>query len=87
MHLKITHINSVPVSLKAFDLQDSNEGIYVRNSFRAEAGREVLDDIVQDINIAGLPQIGGVKNIFRKNNRNLKVTILDQYQFILKPEQ
>ena len=87
VHLKITHINSVPVSLKAFDLQDSNEGIYVRNSFRAEAGREVLDDIVQDINIAGLPQIGGVKNIFRKNNRNLKVTILDQYQFILKPEQ
>ena len=87
VHLKITHINSVPVRLKAFDLQDSNEGIYVRNSFRAEAGREVLDDIVQDINIAGLPQIGGVKNIFRKNNRNLKVTILDQYQFILKPEQ
>lgn len=87
VHLKITHINSVPVILKAFDLQDSNEGIYVRNSFRAEAGREVLDDIVQDINIAGLPQIGGVKNIFRKNNRNLKVTILDQYQFILKPEQ
>lgn len=87
VHLKITHIESVPVRLKAFDLQDSNEGIYVRNSFRAEAGREVLDDIVQDINIAGLPQIGGVKNIFRKNNRNLKVTILDQYQFILKPEQ
>ena len=87
VHLKITHINSVPVILKAFDLQDNNEGIYVRNSFRAEAGREVLDDIVQGINIAGLPQIGGVKNIFRKNNRNLKVTILDQYQFILKPEQ
>ena len=84
VHIKITHLNGKQVALKAFDLQDSNEGIYVKNSFRAEAGKEVLNDVVQDINIAGLPQIGGIKNIFRKNNRNLKVTILDQYQLILK---
>lgn len=87
VHIKITHINNKEVEFKAYDLQDSNEGIYVKNSFKAEAGREVLDDFVQDINIAGLPQIGGIKNIFRKNNRNMKVTILDQYQLILKAEQ
>lgn len=86
VHIKITHVNGRDINLKAFDLQDSNEGIYVKNSFRAEAGREVLDDIVQDVNIAGLPQISGIKNIFRKNNRNLKVTILDQYQLLLKAE-
>ncbi|MGI0105900.1 conjugative transposon protein TraM [Salinimicrobium sp. WS361] len=86
VHIKITHLNETDISLKAFDLQDNNEGIYVQNSFKTEAGKEVLDDLVQDINIAGLPQIGGVKNIFRKSNRKLKVTILDQYQLLLKAE-
>lgn len=81
----ITHIDHVPVNLRAFDLQDGREGVYVRNSFRSEATREVLDDVIQDVNIAGLPQVGGVKNIFRRNNRNLKVTITDQYKLILKP--
>ena len=86
VHIKITHINSRAVKLKAFDLQDSNEGIYVENRLRADATREVLDDVIQDVNIAGLPQISGIKDIFRRNNRNLKVTVMDQYQLILKPE-
>lgn len=85
VQIKITHIENVAVQLKAFDLQDSNEGIYLRNSLRDEAGRKVLDDVVQDINIAGLPQVSGIKNIFRKNNRNLKVTVIDQYTLLLKP--
>ena len=83
--IKITHINNARVKLRAYDLQDGNEGIYVENSFRSEARREVLDDVVQDINIPGLPQIGGIKNIFRRNNRNIQVTVIDQYQLILKP--
>ncbi|GHA32992.1 hypothetical protein GCM10007103_13050 [Salinimicrobium marinum] len=86
LHIRITHINHTAVDLKAFDLQDSNEGVYVENSFKAEASREVLDDVVQDINITGVPQISGIKNIFRRNNRNLKVTVLDQYELILKPQ-
>lgn len=84
VHIKITHINNQEVDLKAFDLQDSNEGIYVENSFRAEATKEVVSDVIQDINIAGLPQIGGIKNIFTRRNRNIKITVLDQYQLILK---
>lgn len=83
--IKITHIKNIPLKLKAYDLQDGNEGIYVENSFRSEATREVLDDVVQDVNIAGLPQVGGIKNLFRRNNRHLKVTVLDQYQLVLKP--
>lgn len=86
LKIKITHMGGKEIQLKAHDLQDSNEGIYIENSFRAEAGREVLDDLVQDINIAGLPQVGGIKTIFRRNNRRLKVTVLDQYQLILKSE-
>ncbi len=83
--INITNINNKPVDLKAFDLLDGNEGIYVQNSFTAEAGREVIDDIVQDINIAGVPQVGGIKQVFRRNNRNVKVTVYNQYQLILKP--
>ncbi|MCX2839083.1 conjugative transposon protein TraM [Salinimicrobium sp. MT39] len=87
VHIAITHIEGTPIKLKAFDLQDSNEGIYVKNSFRAEAGKEVLDDLVQEVNIAGFPQIGGMKNLFRKSNRNTRVTIFDQYQLLLKAEK
>lgn len=64
VHIKITHINNRAVKLKAYDLQDSNEGIYVENRLRAKASREVLDDVIQDINVAGLPQISGIKDIF-----------------------
>ena len=83
--IKITNINNKAVDLKAFDLLDGNEGIYIKNSFQAEATGEVLDDVVQDINIPGVPQIGGIKQVFRRNNRNVKATIYNQYQLILKP--
>lgn len=87
LNIKITHISGKEIRLAAYDLQDSNEGIYVENSIRAEAGREVLDEVVQDINIGGLPQLGGLKDIFRKSNKRIKVTVLDQYQLVLKPEK
>ena len=85
VHIEITHIQGLAARLKAFDLQDSNEGIYMRNSFRAEARSQILGDVIQDINIAGVPQVRGVKGLFARSNRNLKVTIMDQYQLILKP--
>ena len=49
--IEIENINHHPTKLKAFDLQDGSEGIYVENNFRAEATREVLDDVIGDINI------------------------------------
>lgn len=85
--IEIENINHRPVKLKAFDLQDGSEGIYVENSFRADATREVVGDVVQDVNIAGVPQIRGIKTIFQRNNRNIKVTVLNNYQLILKLKQ
>ena len=82
--IHITNINHQEVSLKAFDLQDGNEGIYVENSFRAEATQEVLGDMVDDVNIAGMPQVSGIKKIFQRNNRHVKVTITNNYKLILK---
>ncbi|GAA4954238.1 hypothetical protein GCM10023314_29810 [Algibacter agarivorans] len=84
--IKIENINHQPVKLKAFDFQDGSEGIYIENSFRAEASREVIGDVVDDINIAGVPQVNGVKKIFQRNNLNVKVTITDNYKLILKAD-
>lgn len=84
--IKIENIKHQPVKLKAFDFQDGSEGIYIENSFRAEAGQEVIEDVVDDINITGVPQINGVKRIFQRNNRNVKVTVTDNYKLILKAD-
>jgi TraM protein len=83
--IEIENINHRPVKLKAFDLQDGSEGIYVENSFRADVSREVVDDIVGDINIAGVPQVSGIQKVFRKNQRTVKVTVTNNYKLILKP--
>jgi hypothetical protein len=83
--IEIENINHRPVKLKAFDLQDGSEGIYVKNSFRADVSREVVDDIVGDINIAGVPQVSGIQKVFRKNQRTVKVTVTNNYKLILKP--
>jgi len=59
----------------------------VENSFRADASREVIDDVIQDINVAGLPQVGGIKKVFQRNNKNITVTITNNYKLILKSPQ
>lgn len=84
--IKIENINHNPASLKAFDLQDGSEGIYVENNFRAEATHEVLDDIIGEINIPSVPQVNGITKILKRNNRSVKVTVLNNYKLILKPK-
>jgi hypothetical protein len=84
--IEIENIKHHPTKLKAFDLQDGSEGIYVENNFRAEATSEVLDDVIGDINIPTVPQIGGITKVLRRSNRNVKVTVLNNYKLILKPK-
>jgi hypothetical protein len=84
--VEIEHINHHPTKLIAFDLQDGSEGIYVENNFRAEATNEVLDDVIGDINIPTVPPVGGITRIFRRSNRRVKVTVLNNYKLILKPK-
>ncbi len=82
--LEIENINHQPVKLKAYDFLDGSEGIYIENSLRAEASQEVIDEVIQDINISGVPQISGIKKVFQRNNRNIKVTVTNSYKLILK---
>lgn len=84
--IHIENINHLPTKLKAFDLQDGSEGIYIENNFRADASKEVIDDIVQDVNIAGVPQVGGIKKVFQRSNKNVRVTIVNNYHLLLKSE-
>jgi hypothetical protein len=84
--IEIENINHHPTKLKAFDLQDGSEGIYVQNNFRAEATNEVLDDVIGDINFPTVPPVGGITRIFRRSNRRVKVTVLNNYKLILKPK-
>ncbi|TVZ26734.1 uncharacterized protein DUF3714 [Gillisia sp. Hel_I_86] len=84
--ITIENIQHRPTNLKAFDLQDGSEGVYVENNFRAEATNEVMDDIIGDINIPSVPQVGGITKVLKRNNRNVKVTVLNNYQLLLKPK-
>ncbi|MDT0651883.1 conjugative transposon protein TraM [Autumnicola edwardsiae] len=84
--IEIENIQHHPTKLQAFDLQDGSNGIYVENNFRAEVTNEVVGDMVDDLNIAGVPQVSGFKKIFQRNHRNVKVTVLNNYKLILKPK-
>lgn len=85
--LRITQIDHVPLQWEAYDLQDGLAGLYLENSLREEAAQEVVDDMVQDINIAGLPQVRGLKSVFQRRQRKQKVTVLDGHRLLLKPKQ
>ena len=82
--LEVDNIEHRPVKLLAFDLADGLEGIYIKNSFKGDALNEVLEDAVRDINIPGLPQLNGIKRVFQRNNRNIKVTVNANYKLIIK---
>ncbi|WP_418502071.1 conjugative transposon protein TraM [Flagellimonas sp.] len=71
---------------KAHDLQDGQEGIYVENHIKGEVVERGLDETLREVNVPGLPQIGGLKRIFQRHNRAIKVGITDKYQLVLKPE-
>ncbi len=84
--IEIENIQNTSVNLTAFDYEDGSEGIYVENSFRADARREIVEDVVNDINIGGVPQVNGIKQLFQRSNRNVKATIVNNYKLILKQE-
>lgn len=82
--VEISHINNRRITLKAHDLQDGNEGIYIENSLKEDIRDQVVNDAIGDINVPGLPQLSGVKRLFQRDNRRIKVEIKDNYQLLLK---
>ena len=84
--LEVHEVSKLPLELEAYDISDGQKGIYIENSFRSQATKEVLDDLIQGVNISGIPQVSGLKGIFQRSNRNVKVKVLHQYQLYLKPK-
>ena len=82
--LEIEGVEHHPYKLSAYDVADGLEGIYIKNSFKEDASREVLNDVVEGVNIPGVPQVRGIKRVFQRNNRNVKVTVRNQYKVLLK---
>lgn len=81
--LTIDNISHQPIQLKAYDYADGLEGIYIKNSFRADATHEIMEDMVDDISIPGVPQVKGLKKVFQRTNRNVKVTVNNNYRLLL----
>lgn len=81
--LDIVKIGEHQVKLKAFDLEDGGEGIYVENQLRGKVVESGVDATLGDINIPGIPQVSGIKRIFQQNNRSIKVKFQHQYQIKL----
>ena len=77
--LEIENIKNIPFAFKAYDYRDNLEGIYIKNSFREELRQQVLGDVIDDINVPGIPQVSGVKKIFQRSNRQVKVTVNNNY--------
>ena len=82
--LQIENIDDIPLSFKAYDFRDKLEGIYIKNSFREELRQQVLGDVVDDINVPGVPQVTGIKRLFQRSNRQVKVTVNNNYKLIIK---
>ncbi|GMN08426.1 hypothetical protein MTsPCn5_38150 [Croceitalea sp. MTPC5] len=82
--LTIDNIDNIPITLKAFDIHDDLEGVYVENSFREELKQQILGDVIDDINVPGVPQVTGLKNVFRRSNRRVKVKVYEHYRLRLK---
>ncbi|GLU45129.1 hypothetical protein Musp01_27530 [Muricauda sp. NBRC 101325] len=83
--LDIVKIGEYQVKLKAVDLQDGEDGIYVENQLRGEVIESGVDAALGDVNIPGVPQLGGIKHIFQRNNRSIKVAIQHHYQIKVIP--
>lgn len=82
--LDIENIDHISIELKAYDHRDGLEGLYIRNTFRAEASQEIVNGAIDDINMPGVPQIKGLKNIFKRFNRRVRATVNKNYKILLK---
>src|SRR5690606_16434842 len=65
---------------RAYDLQDGQEGIYLENHLKGELLEKGLDETIGEVNVPGLPQIGGLNRIFQRHNRAIKVEVKGNYQ-------
>ncbi|MEO2052045.1 MAG: conjugative transposon protein TraM [Allomuricauda sp.] len=84
--VEIAQVGDFQLKLQTYDLQDGQVGIYVENHLKGEIVQTSVDETFSEVNLPGLPQFGGIKRIFQRDRRAIKVEVTDQYQIILKSE-
>lgn len=85
--IDIPMVDHLPVALSVYDRQDGGRGLYIVNSFIQEAGRETADRTAPIIRVPGLPpaSLSGVRNVLQRRNRNIRATVVNKYQILIKP--
>lgn len=83
--VELTPSDMLPDGMKAYDAQDGREGIYLKNHLKGEVVDRSFEEVLDDFNVPGMPQLNGIKRIFQRNQRAIKIKITDHYQFLLKP--
>ncbi|MDC6367205.1 MULTISPECIES: conjugative transposon protein TraM [Flavobacteriaceae] len=85
--LTITSINHVPVSISAYDTEDSALGLYVKGArMVGEVVDESSKDAVDDVDVGGVPVGSTIKKVFQKKQEQPTVTLLNNTKLILKPK-
>lgn len=74
--LNIEHLSGRAIQFEAYDLDDGSKGIYIENSSQEDVRKQVVGDVVDDINVAGVPQISGIMQFFRRSNRQERLPML-----------
>ena len=85
LNITISKINDDYVSLSAYDYQDGKKGLYVDpENLATEINSEGTQDVIDEINVQGLPVGNTIKNIFKKRQRESEISLLNNYKIILK---
>lgn len=86
--LNITSINHVPVSISAYDTEDSAQGLYVKGAKMVGAiTDEGSQEAVNDVDVGGVPVGSTIKKVFQKKQQTPTVTLLNNTKLILKPNK
>lgn len=82
--LSITNINQVPLNLSAYDAEDGELGLQVRESLLSETTSEMVNDGTDDVELNNIPLANTLKNLIKRKNRVAKIDLLNNQKLILK---
>ncbi|TXN37710.1 conjugative transposon protein TraM [Flagellimonas hymeniacidonis] len=86
--LNIRSINHVPISISAYDTEDSALGLYVKGAkMVGEITDEGSKEAVDDVDVGGVPVGSTIKKVFQKKQQIPTVTLLNNTKLILKPNE
>mgnify|MGYP000895535231 FL=1 len=84
VNLSINNISQIPMSIKAYDAEDGNLGLQVKESLMAETTSEAISDATDEIDVNGIPLGNTVKKLFKRKRQIPKIDLLNNQKLVLK---